>query len=91
MLTMVRNANELQVGDKVRYKNVKGYQINGKSGLKTVSINAEYDAKVIQVCKHHIVLSVLADNPFCYKGYNWSIQRRDIGSGFEQLFWETYA
>jgi hypothetical protein len=63
----------------------------------SVSKNAEYDAKVIQITPYTVTLRMTVDqstiNRMCVwesMPYNWSIQTRDIKAGIERLFEERY-
>ena len=96
MLAQIRSADELHVGDIVRYKG-RGFQVNDKDGVHIVSVGAEYDAKVIQITPHIVALRLKADQGTIKRmsiwdsvPYNWSITRHDIETGIEQLFAEEY-
>lgn len=96
MLAQIRSADELHVGDIVRYKG-RGFQVNDKDGVHMVSIGAEYDAKVIQITPYIVALRIKADQATIKRmsiwdsvPYNWSITRHDIETGIEQLFAEEY-
>lgn len=96
MLAQIRSADELHVGDIVRYKG-RGFQVNDKDGVHMVSIGAEYDAKVIQITPYIVALRIKADQATIKRmsiwdsvPYNWSITRHDIEVGIEQLFAEEY-
>jgi len=98
MLVQIKDANEIHVGDVLRYIGT-GFQVNegdGK-GAYTISKNAQYDATVIQITDHLVALSLLVDQgtirrACCWgpKPYNWSVMRKDIKSGHEKLFKEVY-
>ena len=92
MMKRIRNVNELEVGKVYRYIS-PGFTCDSAS----VSKNAEYDAKVIQITPHIVALRMLIDqstiNRMCVwepSAYNWSIQVRDINSGLERIYEETY-
>ena len=96
MLAQIRSADELHVGDIVRYKG-RGFQVNDKDGVHIVSVGAEYDAKVIQITPRIVALRLKADQGTIKRmsiwdsvPYNWSITRHDIETGIEQLFAEEY-
>lgn len=98
MFVRIRKANELKVGDLLRYKNVKGFYVKDKDGAHMESVNAEYDAKVIQITQHCIILRMCVDQSTIRRAciweprpYNWAITKRDIDNGVEHLFWEKYA
>ena len=94
----IKNADELKVGDRVRYKNKKGYCVKDKNGAHMESVGAEYDAEVIQITEHHITFNITVDQSTirraCVWGprpYNWSIRKWEINNGFEDLYWERYV
>ena len=77
----LRNANGIKVGDKFRYKS-KGYHADNAM----ISVNAEYDAEVIQVTEYLIVLRMTVDQKTIHRlciweptPYNWSIRKVDVG------------
>lgn len=83
----LRNANGIKVGDKFRYVS-KGFIDGGH----IISKGAEYDATVIQVTDHLIVMSIWCDQStlnrpciLCSLPYNWSIRKVDVGRS-EKLY-----
>ena len=77
----LRNANNIKVGDKFRYKS-SGYGVDGMMASK----GTMFDAEVIQVTSKLIALRLTCDQstnnrmPFGDPvPYNWAIRKVDVG------------
>ena len=97
MLKKVLSPAELSVGDKVRYKSVRGIQVVNKKGATYVSVGAEYDGEVVQITDHIVVLQLTADQGTLHRmsidkptPFKWSVMKHDIETGYEFIFKERY-
>ena len=77
----LRSARGIKVGDRFIYVS-NGIELDGE----IISKGAEYDAEVIDVTTHLIVLRMTADQstirrPYIHeaKPYNWAIRKVDVG------------
>lgn len=87
----LRSAKNINVGDKFVYVS-NGFEVSDGGEVVIVSKGAEYDAEVVQVTEHMIVMNILVDqstiNRPCIwepKPYNWAIRKVDIGRS-EKLY-----
>lgn len=81
-----KDVDRIRVGDRYDYR-----------GRKTITFAALYDAEVISVSPHTITLSICIDQASASierygaaRAYNWTIQKRDIGTNerlYEQRKW----
>lgn len=92
MIVRIKSVDDLRVGRYYRYIS-NGFMADSAS----VSKNAEYEVKVIQITPYIVVLRMLVDQPTTHRmkvrepsAYNWSIQVRDIKAGIERLYEEDY-
>lgn len=81
----LRNAKGIKVGDRFLYVS-NGFEMYEDGQRIVVSKGAEYDAEVIQVTEHLIILNILVDqstiNRPCIwesRPYNWAIRKCDVG------------
>ena len=97
MLVRVRSLKELNKEDTYRYVGT-GFQVRDEQGAYLVSKGAHYDAKVIQITDHCIIMSVKVDQgtirrSCCWdsRPYNWAITKWDFEKGKEVLYKECYT
>ena len=97
MLVRIKSSDELRQGDRIRYRNGKGFFVQDKDGARMESMGAEYDAEVIQITEHCVILRMTVDQSTIRRAcvwearpYNWAVTKRDIDMGLEQLYWERY-
>jgi len=93
----IKKVSDLEIGKVYRYIS-GGFTCGDDQGARTVSKDAEYDVKVIQIAPHIITLKMLVDqstiNRICVHepcSYNWSISILDFRAGRERLYEEDYV
>ena len=81
----LRSAKGIQKGDRFLYVS-NGFSVVEDGQTIVISKGAEYDAEVIQVTDHLIVLNILVDQstinrPCIWEShpYNWAIRKVDVG------------